>query len=328
MEDARCSVRVQSDTSPEFQTRRGLRQGDALACLLFNLALEKVVRSSGIQTTGTIYNRLVQILGYADDIDIVARSYSALKEAFLQLMEAADDMGLTINESKTKYMKVSRAAGNNAGPPVVMGPYSFESVSQFTYLGSVVSSTNRVSLEVSQRIVKANRCYFGLRRHLRSSDLTRQTKCLLYKTLIRPVLTYGSETWTLTSSEEKEVAVFERKILRRIFGAVREGDHWRRRYNREVYELFGEPDITRIIKLGRLRWAGHVARMPDGEVPRKLLEEVLDRPRSRGRPRLRWEDAVVKDARTLLNTRNWRAAAQDRANWRKLLEEAMVHPGL
>lgn len=62
------------------------------------------IRKSGIQTSGTILNRLVQILGYADDLDIAGRSFRAVEEAFLPLDAAARVMGLQVNCSKTNYM--------------------------------------------------------------------------------------------------------------------------------------------------------------------------------------------------------------------------------
>ena len=71
-----------------------------MACLLFNLALEKVIRNVGIQTSGTIFYKSVQLLAYAGDIDIIARLRAALKEAFLLLERAAREMGLKINEEK------------------------------------------------------------------------------------------------------------------------------------------------------------------------------------------------------------------------------------
>jgi sorting nexin-29 len=58
-----------------------VRQGDALACILFNVALEKIIRYLGIPTRGTIFFKTVQILAYADDIDLMARTISGLKEA-------------------------------------------------------------------------------------------------------------------------------------------------------------------------------------------------------------------------------------------------------
>ena len=74
MENTKSQVRIQPDLSDLITTKNGLRQGDLLACLLFNLALEKVIRNAGIQTSRTIFYKLVQLLAYADDIDIIARS--------------------------------------------------------------------------------------------------------------------------------------------------------------------------------------------------------------------------------------------------------------
>jgi hypothetical protein len=70
---------------------------------------------------------------------------------------------------------------------------------------------------------------------------------------------------------EKMVDVFERKILRRIYGPVKGRDQWRCRYNKELYDLFKEPRISVIIRIGRLRWAGHVIRMEKNYLPRRLM---------------------------------------------------------
>jgi hypothetical protein len=100
VENTNSQIRIQSDLSDPITTKKGLRQGDSLACLLFNLALEMVVRKAGIQTNRTIFYKLVQILAYADDINIVAKTRKALQEAFLSLERAAREMGLRINEEK------------------------------------------------------------------------------------------------------------------------------------------------------------------------------------------------------------------------------------
>ena len=100
MENTKSRVRIQSDLSDPITAKKGLRQGDSLACLLFNLALEMAVRKAGIQTNGTIFYKSVQLLAYADDIDIIARYRRALKEAFLSLERAAREMGLQINKKK------------------------------------------------------------------------------------------------------------------------------------------------------------------------------------------------------------------------------------
>ena len=74
-----------------------------LACLLLNLALEKCICDSELDREGTLWNRSLQILAYADNIDIVGRSERAVKEASETLAISASTMGLTINEDKTKF---------------------------------------------------------------------------------------------------------------------------------------------------------------------------------------------------------------------------------
>lgn len=102
MQDTSCCVRVQGDLSKKFRCDSGLRHGDTLACTLFNLGVEDVIRDAGINTIGTIYNKSVQILAYAD-VCIIARTLSAMKESSSSLELAARKMGLEISESKTVY---------------------------------------------------------------------------------------------------------------------------------------------------------------------------------------------------------------------------------
>ena len=104
MTNVQCSVQIQSHLSEPISTIRQVRQGDVLACLLFHIALEKVIRDSGIQTRETVFFKTVQILAYADDIDLMARTVPGLSEAFLHLEKSARNMGMVINQEKTVYM--------------------------------------------------------------------------------------------------------------------------------------------------------------------------------------------------------------------------------
>jgi hypothetical protein len=173
--------------------------------------LEVIVRRANLQTTGTIYNKETQLVAYADDIDIGGRSQSAVRDAYIGLEREAA-------KQKTKYMI---AAPNDrtirdVGQSVAIGDKLFEVVKEFVYLGFLMTLTNDVSLEIQRKIQTTNRCFFGLRIHLQSSHLSRETKFTIHKTLIRPVLLYGSETWVLTKREENQLLVFERKVLRTI----------------------------------------------------------------------------------------------------------------
>ena len=112
----------------------------------------------------------------------------------------------------------------------------------------------------------------------------------IYKTLIRPVVTYGSETWTISKSDENLLRIVKRKILRKIYGPIQEGDIWRIRNNEELNRSINGEDIVKFTKAQRIRWLGHVKRMEVGVMPRKMMEGRLFIERRKGRPRLRWMD--------------------------------------
>jgi hypothetical protein len=149
-----CCVNIQNDCSESFETRQGLRQGDVLSTLLFNVVLEVIVRRANLQTTGTIYNKETQPLAYADDIAIVGRSQSAVRDANLALEREAATIGLKINVQKTKYMIAARndRTIRDVGQSVAIGEKYFEVIKEFVYLGSLITPTNDVSLEIQRKI--------------------------------------------------------------------------------------------------------------------------------------------------------------------------------
>ena len=293
-------IKLREDLSDPFEVKEGLKQGDALSTLLFNVALEGAMRRAGIQTSRTLATGMVQILGYADDIDIVSRTHSGMVETFTSLQTEAARLGLNINETKTKYMK---ADGTTVPQPQTnimnINGQLFEVVNEFVYLGVLTRADNDISQEIRRRIMSANRCFHGLQRHLRSKLLTNKTKCCIYKTLIRPVVLYGSESWPLTKNDEHLLQMFEHKVLRTIFGGKMENGCYRRRYNFELERDFAEPNIIAVVRVNRLRWAGHLARMDQDRAPSKLFRNDPEGRRGVGRPKNRWIDGAQQDLRTL-----------------------------
>jgi hypothetical protein len=110
--------------------------------------------------------------------------------------------------------------------------------------------------------------------------------------------------------------VFENRLLRRIFGPEREEDGSWRKLHDELHSLYSSPNIVRVIKSRRLRWAGHVARMDEGRGVYRVLVRRPEGKRPLGRPRRRWEDNIKMDLREIgIDRTNWIRLAQDRVQW-------------
>jgi len=92
--------------------------------------------------------------------------------------------------------------------------------------------------------ILGKRAYAANHHMLKSKIIKRSAKMEIYKMLIRPVVTYGSETWTLTKSDESLLRIFERKILRKIYRPIQEGDIWRIRNNEELNRSINGEDIV------------------------------------------------------------------------------------
>lgn len=326
LEGTENSVKVAGHMSRKFKVGEGLRQGDPLSATLFNLALEKVIRNSKVNRTGTIYHKRHQCLAFADDLTIITRSRKELKEVVRNLEHAAQEMGLLINEKKTKYMtwneEVFEANRWLAMTSMKNKTYKFEEVDRFSYLGTVITRQPGLTEELEARIMAGSRCVFALSRFLKSKEVSRKVKMRVYKTVIRPVVTYGSEVWTLKQTDQNVLGVWERKVLRRILGGIKVNGRWQRRTNLEVRELYQEPDIIGVVKAQRIRWLGHVSRMEEERVPNKALKTELGGARRRGRPKTRWKKELEEDLRNLGIT-NWKEKATRRKEWQKTVQKAM-----
>jgi hypothetical protein len=111
----------------------------------------------------------------------------------------------------------------------------------------------------------------------------------IYRTIILPVVLYGCKPWSLTLREKRRLRMFENRVLRRIFGPKRDEvtGEWRKLHNAELNNLYSSPNIARVIKSRRIRWAGHIARMGEGKGVYRVLVGKPEGRRPLGRPRRR-----------------------------------------
>jgi hypothetical protein len=135
---------------------------------------------------------------------------------------------------------------------------------------------------------------------------------------------YGCETWSLTFRDEQRLRFFENRVLR-IFGPKREEDgSWRKLQNDELHSLYSSPNIVRVIKSRRMRWAGHVARMGEERGVYRVLVGRPDGKRPLGRPRRRWEDNIKMERMVIgIDGVNWIQLAHDRVRWRAFVNTVM-----
>jgi len=129
---------------------------------------------------------------------------------------------------------------------------------------------------------------------LGSRDLSPNFRVQL--TISSLIVLYGCETWSLTLREERRVRVFENRVLRGVFGPKTDEvtGEWRKLHE-ELSDLYSLPNIVRVVKSRRMRWAEHVTRMGEGSVVHRVLVGKPEGKRPLGRPRRRWEDNIKTD---------------------------------
>jgi len=183
-----------------------------------------------------------------------------------------------------------------------------------------------VNIKLQLKVYFCMVCYHSVQNLLSSSLLSKNLKIKIYRTIILPVVLYGCETWSLTLREERRLRVFENRVLRRIFEPKRDEvtGEWRKLHNEDLNNLYSSPNILRVIKSRRMRWAGHVARMGEGRGVYRILVGKPEGRRPLGRPRRRWEDNIRMDLREVgCGCVDWMELARDRDRWRALMSAVM-----
>jgi hypothetical protein len=249
---------------------------------------------------------------------IVARTQKKLTEVYLDLEEEMSKMGMEINENKTKYMVTSTYEHRRNAEDLRIGNKTFKAVHSFQYLGNIIGNTNSNNKCIKERNMMGNKAYYANRKLVNSILISRNSKLQIYCTLVGPVVTYGSESWTLTMEEERALAVFEWKILLKIYGPVKENKSWRILRNDESEAIIKGENIVRFIKRQRIRWLVHIERMQDTAIPKKMYGKLYATRRKK-KKKMRWLNDVFADLRKM-GKNEWRGRARDREAWRRIVK--------
>jgi len=222
------TIRLGKYLSDMFPIRKGLKQGNALSLLLFNVVLVYVIRRVQVNQDGLKFSGTHQLLVYADDVNtcILAGSVRTTKKNTEHLLVGSKEIGLEVNADETKYMVISRDQNAGQSHNIKIGNSSFERVEEFKYLETNLANQNSIQEDTESRLKSGNTCYHPVKNLLSSSLLSKNLKIKKYITLIVPVVSYGCETWSLKLREKSGFRVFENRVLRRIFGPKGDEGTW------------------------------------------------------------------------------------------------------
>jgi hypothetical protein len=327
-------VLIRGEQSERFETRTGVRQGCPLSPILFNFAIDWVLKTALSDSIGVQISPQHNItdLDYADDIVIFAESYTAMQLTLSKIDTVSRSIGLRINAAKTKIFSAGFSRGDIL--PVSLSGVAIEEVEQFRYLGSTFLPNGQCKHEIDARIDAARKAFFVLKKPLWSRrEISLQTKIKVFQAAIRSILLYGCETWPLKIEDERRLMIFDHWCLRIIL-RVR---YFHRVSNTSIRSRSGNiTALNVVIQERRLRWFGHVLRTsPDELTYLSLNARPLNTwKRKRGGQLMIWSDRLKTDlenstGRTVYGIRRWNRdwlsisedLAQNRPAWRALTRD-------
>lgn len=304
--DSTTRVATNAGETEEIKVEVGLHQGSALSPLLFIIIMDVISDDNGEDTPWSML--------FADDLVLCDASRDDLEERLEDWRSRLEDVGLKVSRSKTEYLPPKESRNNIRLMEYDGSAYAdLPQCTAFKYLGTTIHQDGGCKTEVQLRISRAWDKWRELTGVLCDKKVPKKLKVLIYKTVIRPVMLYGAETWPLTDYLAERFSVCEMRMLRYCLGISLE-EH---RTNESIREEANVMNILDMMKRRRLQWFGHVCRREREEDIRKVYELRVEGRRSRGRPKHRWKDTIKKDLQSCsLNEED----AQDRIRWRSLIE--------
>ena len=228
-------------------------------------------------------------------------------------------MGLQLNTSKTEVLyQPSPTNICPVEPAITVDGETLKVVPSFKYLGSTLTTDCRADKEISCRIQSACASFGKLERRLWTRPGIRlSTKCKVYKAVVLPALLYSAETYTLYRAHIRRLEAVQQRHLRRIM-RIKWSDLVS---NVEVLRRANMESVEATLAATQLRWLGHVARMDESRIPKKILYgELAVGKRRRGGQKLRYKDVAKRHLKAMdLDVDSWEDQAADRGRWRSSL---------
>lgn len=332
-EETFAAVKTENEISDNFQVCTGVKQGCVMAPALFLLYMHAITQITidrcdagvnihfrsdldmfsrrNLKAKSKIERKNIQDLMFADDAALIAETPEDLQHLLNTFVDVANQFGLKVNVDKTKCMFINCSSSN-----IYIDSTALGTVNVFKYLGNNIASDGSCDKEIDHRISAAARAFGSLyHRVWKSHELPIKTKIRVYETVVLSSLLYSTETLTLLERHKKRLNAFHQRCLRSMLHIK-----WQDRVaNEDVLKRSNSMGIENIIKIRRLRWAGHLSRMPTNRLPQQIVLGELEKgKRNRCKPKKRWIDSIKDDLKSLnINIGEWRELAADRTAWRE-----------
>ena len=335
-------ARVQNDGdfSDRFPVTNGVKQGCVVASTLFSMMFSamltdafhggdngipiryrfdgKLFNLRRLQAKSKVQTEVLDEFFFADDMAKGAPTEEKMQKGVDQVYDSSDSYDLTISIKKTEVVYQPAPGKPYKEPTIIVKSQRLQVVDKFTYLGSTLSRVVHIYDEVKDRIAKASAAFGQLRGSIWDRSAIRlDTKLKVYRSVVLPTLLYACETWTVYQRHAKRLYHFHTSCLRKLLKIK-----WQDTIpDTEVLKRAGMQNVHTLLKLAQLRWTGHVTRMPDERLPKRILYgELQVGKRSHGGQKKRYKDTLKASLKDFnIPTESWEQIAQDRTKWRGLI---------
>jgi len=313
-ENVRCKVRVNDRESSWFESKMGVRQGDTLSPLLFNVYINGIVERVKAMGGGALVGEVrIPILMFADDMVLMAESEEELEGMMERVKDFCDQWRLEVNTGKTKVMVVCQDGGQVAS--VHYGDEELECVREFTYLGTMFTADGKWDREVERRVQAGRAALSSISSKIVwNKKVTKKVKKLVFEMMVKSRLMYGGEIWWASKAEMGKLETVQNDFIRWITGHTRRDRESAGKLRKEV----GMKSLEDSLCCKRLDWLGHLTRMEGSRLVSKVWGAETDGKRARGRPR--WTYAR-QEAEDVAKGGVYREEALERKRWKEKVEK-------
>lgn len=307
-------VQYNGKTSEAIDIKCGVRQGCILSPVLFLLVIDWIMK--GIRRNGLQW-RLNEQLGdleFADDVCLITENLNYLQRKIDELRINAGKMGLEINANKTCIMKIKSTDQRN----IQIEENVIENVSEFNYLGSVISNKGGCKNDIKRRIGRAQYTFNSMIKIWLTKELSLKTKIRLFNSNVKSILLYGCESWSMNKKERNEIQVLINKCLRRILGI-----YWPEVIsNEELWRRTNQEPIEITIKKRKWNWIGHTLRKPTSNITKQALDYKIMGKRRQGRPITTWKRNTELECKKVKKKWNEvKTAAGNKKEWKEIVNK-------